>query len=165
MTARCSAAALSSCGYPSGTAVISSRRRILSSLSFVISSLLQIRRNPKIRAAINAGLQKLQLSREEIIRAAERILEANPKDLFDENGGFNIAKLPDDLARTIKKIKPGEFGTEVELHSPLVAATLLAKLLGYLENSAIRQSAETFRLRSSSCYSSLYCRRGRRGSG
>jgi hypothetical protein len=88
----------------------------------------EIRRNPKIRAAFNAGLQKLQLSREEIIRAAERILEANPKDPFDENGGFNIAKLPDDLAQAIKKIKPGEFGTEVEMHSPLEAATLLAKL-------------------------------------
>jgi Terminase small subunit len=92
------------------------------------SAATELRKNPKIRAAINAGLQKLQLSREEIIRAAERIVEANPKDLFDENGQFDIAKLPDDLARVIKKVKQGEFGTEVEWHSPLEAATFLAKI-------------------------------------
>jgi hypothetical protein len=61
-----------------------------------------LRRNPKIRAAIEAGLKELQLSRQEIIRAAERILEANPKELFDETGGFNIAKLGADMAQGSK---------------------------------------------------------------
>jgi hypothetical protein len=53
---------------------------------------------------------------------------ANPKEYYDEDGNLiNIRKLPDDLARAIKKIKPGEFGTEI-LHSPLEAATFLAKI-------------------------------------
>jgi hypothetical protein len=89
----------------------------------------ELRQNPKIRAAIAAGLQKLQLSREELVRIVERIAEANPKEYYDEDGNLiNIRKLPDDLARAIKKVKLGEFGTEIELHSPLEAVTLLAKL-------------------------------------
>lgn len=98
-------------------------------------------RVPKVRAAVDALRQerwkRLQMTGDEALSLIAGDARADVRALYDEGGKLLAPHLwPDDVARSVKGVKPGPFGDAIVLNDSLAARRFIAEQTGAAKSIA-----------------------------